>query len=102
MFGKGIGTASQVVGDIVVGVEKEIGVDAAVDKFRHKFVELTRRTIIQSNEVGLGDLGSDMEMHMAFRLHDPCQDTVEVFVWLFLVMAILVGQIQFQSLQLVA
>ena len=91
MVGIGIRACAQVVGDVVVRVEVKTGIDAAVHQFGHALVEISRAAVVQSHQVGLCDHRANVEMHMAFGLHDARQDAVEVFVGLLFVMAVFLG-----------
>ena len=93
MLGIGRGPATQIVGDVVVRVEIEIRIDATIHQLGHTPIELSRRTIVQSHQVGFSDPRADMEMHMALELHDACQDAVEVFARFLLIMAVFLGQV---------
>lgn len=69
-------SATQIMGNVIVRMEIELGVDAAVHQLGHTPVELTRRAVVYGVQVFFGNLLTDMEMHMAFGLHDACQDAV--------------------------
>ena len=90
--------ATQIVGNVIVWIEIEMRIDAAVHQLGHMFIELTRWAVVQGVQVVLADHGADMEMHMAFRLHDARQDAVEIFALLFFIMPVLARQIQLHCL----
>lgn len=78
LVGIGMTSITQIVSDVVVGVEPVSLNDAAVNDLGHFLVVFIARQGGESHKFNVTDRLADLKVHTALSLHDTRQNTIEV------------------------